>query len=135
MGPCTLRCMRAVFSAFKVYYVFAKNIGDPGRLLSSYGFIKADSRAARLYLTRVYTSSCCSACVDLVFTKFWVAISLRATAVPLSAIRDITHDSLSRGEMFNAQVAKVKLIFGLSSSLNLGIVLRYSVLLNTASSE
>lgn len=73
-GPLHSPVHASRLSSFKVYYVFAKKHREA--LSSSYGFIKAD---ARLYLTRVYTSSC-SACVDLVFTKFWVAISLHHDA-------------------------------------------------------
>lgn len=110
-------------SSFKVYYV----LREEHRRTPSYGFIKADRRARRLYLTRVYTRR-----AGLLFRVrrpcFYEILGRHLSAprrdFPYLRYRGITHGSLSQRRNVGARAAKVKLIFGLSPPFNLGIVLR-----------
>lgn len=78
-GPLHSPVHASRLSSFKVYYVLREEHRAPSWLY------KGRPSRARLYLTRVYTqrTRCCSACVDLVFTKFWVAISPHRDAISL----------------------------------------------------
>lgn len=99
LSLCTLRCMlreRAVFPALN-FITCSRGTSKAARMPpipTTYDFIKArcctSYTRARLYnLTRVYIQqgSCCSACVDLVFAKFWVAVfAPRSLGEPLSSL-------------------------------------------------